>query len=280
MNLTEWKWNTRDGLEMYSKAWEPSGRAKGVVCLVHGVGEHVGRYQADGEAMTAGGYILAGFDQRGFGKSGGPRGHTPSLEAYFDDIDLFLGEISRRYSDQPRFLYGVSMGANLVLVYTPRRNPAVTGVVAASPAVKTALQDQKAKVFLAKLLGNIVPTLTLNSGVNPQLLSRDPRTAVEYTNDPLVHFHVTACWGKSMLESIPLALENAPRFPLPLLLMHGTNDELNYPSGSQTLAELAPKDKVTFKMWDGFKHELHTDPEKALVFRVMIDWMDRRLEGK
>lgn len=74
MGTTEWKWKTNDGLDMYSKAWLPSGKARGVVCLVHGVGEHIGRYQADGEALAEGGYILAGFDQRGFGKSGAAAG--------------------------------------------------------------------------------------------------------------------------------------------------------------------------------------------------------------
>jgi alpha-beta hydrolase superfamily lysophospholipase len=274
MDTTEWKWNTNDGLVMYSKAWMPSKKAKGVICLVHGVGEHIGRYEADGEAMAEAGYVFAGFDQRGFGKSGGRRGHTPSLEAYFDDIDSFLGEIARRYPDQPRFLYGNSMGAALVLAYTPIRQPAVAGAIATAPALKSALEEQRLKVWLAKLLVKVLPTFTLKSGIDSQLLSRDPKVADEYTNDPLVHAYVTAGWGIAMLKSIRLNIENAHRFPLPLLLMHGTKDELNYPTSSLMFAELAPKDKVTLKMWDEFKHELHTDPEKAEVFKVMIDWLD------
>jgi len=280
METNEWKWKTNDGLEIYSKAWLPSGKARGVVCLVHGVGEHIGRYQADGEALAAGGYILAGFDLRGFGKSEGQRGHTPSLEAYFDDIDLFLGEVTRRYPGLPRFLYGHSMGGILVLAYTPLRKPAISGVISTAPGLKNALQEQKLKVFLSKVLGGIIPTVTINSGVDAQMLSRDPLVADLYTNDPLVHTLVTMAWGKSLLKAIDLAMENAPRFPLPLLLMNGSKDELAYPSGAQLYADLAPKDKLTFKMWEGFKHELHTDPEKAEVFRVMIDWLDKHLEGK
>jgi alpha-beta hydrolase superfamily lysophospholipase len=275
MNTTEWKWKTNDSLEIYSKAWLPSGKAKGVVCLVHGVGEHIGRYQADGEALTEGGYILAGFDLRGFGKSGGRRGHTPSIEAYFDDIDSFLGEVVKRYPEQPKFLYGHSMGGVLVLAYTPLRQPAVRGVIATDPGLKTALEEQKFKVLLAKLLGSVFPTLTLNSGIDVQMLSRDPQVAEDYNNDPLVHTLVTTAWGKSMLKAIDLVYENAARFPLPLLLMHGTKDEIAYPRSSQTFAEMAPKDKLTIKMWEGFKHELHTDPEKAEVFKVMIDWLDK-----
>jgi alpha-beta hydrolase superfamily lysophospholipase len=277
MDTTEWKWKTKDGLEMYSKAWQPAGNAKGVVCLVHGVGEHIGRYQPDGEALAAGGYILAGFDQRGFGRSQGKRGHTPSLEAYFDDIDAFLREVARRYPGLPRFLYGHSMGGILVLGYTPVRKPAISGVIATGPGLKTAIAEQKFKVFISKMLGKYLPTLTLDSGVDAQTLSRDPQVADIFTNDPLVHTQITAAWGKAMMGAIDQVYENAPRFPLPLLLMHGAKDELAYPSGSQLFAELVPKDKLTFKMWDGFKHELHTDPEKAQVFQVMLDWLDAHL---
>jgi alpha-beta hydrolase superfamily lysophospholipase len=275
MESTEWMWMTKDGLEIYSKAWLPVGKAKGVVCLVHGVGEHVGRYQADGEALAGGGYILAGFDQRGFGKSGGQKGHTPSLQAYFDDMEKFLGEAARRFPNLPLFLYGHSMGAILVLAYTPVRKPSIAGVIATCPGLKTVLQEQKAKVFLAKLLGKILPTLTMKSDLDARMLSRDPKVAAEYTGDPLVHPYITTSWGKSMLEAIDMVYEHAPRFPLPLLLMHGSNDEIAYIRGSMAFAELAPKDKMTFRVWDECLHELHTDPAKAEVFNTMLEWLEQ-----
>ena len=278
MDTTEWKWNTKDGLEMYAKAWVPAEKVKGVVCLVHGVGEHIGRYQADGEALSGAGYILAGFDQRGFGRSDGQRGHTPNLEAYFDDIDLFLAEVTRRYPDQPRFLYGHSMGAILVLAYTSVRQPPLAGVIATAPGLKSSVEEQKLKAFLAKVLGKILPTISMKSDIDVQTLSRDPAVANLYMNDPFVHTTITTAWGKAMLDAIHLAFENASHFPLPLLLMHGTKDAIAYPTSSLEFAKLAPKDKVTLKMWEGFKHELHTDPEKAEVFKVMIDWLDSHME--
>jgi alpha-beta hydrolase superfamily lysophospholipase len=280
MEMIEWKWNTSDGLEMYSKAWVPMRKAKAVVCLVHGIGENIGRYQVDGEVLAEGGYILTGFDLRGFGKSEGRRGHTPSLEAYFNDIDLFLAEIAQRYPNHPRFLYGNSMGGILVLSYTLVRQPLVAGVIATSPGLKTSLQEQKLKVFLVKLLGRVFPTLALKSGLDLDLLSRNPSVVDEFANDPLNHYLITTAWGKSMIQAVDLVLENASRFPLPLLLMHGTKDEIAYPRSSEMFAELAPKDKVTLKLWEGFKHELHNDPEKAKVFKVMIDWLDNCFADK
>ena len=275
MKTTEWKWKTKDGLEMYSKAWQPDGKSRGVVCIIHGVGEHIGRYHFDGEALSEAGYTVAGFDQRGFGQSQGQRGHTPSLEAYFDDIDKFLAEVAHRYPGQTRFLYGHSMGGILVLAYTPVRKPEVAGVIATGPGLKTSLEKQKVKVVMAKVLGKLLPTLSLKSGVPADLISRDLDEVEKYKHDPLVHPIVSTSWGKEMLRAIGIVYDNAPHFPLPLLLMHGGNDEVAYPSSSTTFAELAPKDKVTLMIWDGFKHELHTDPEKAGVFKVMVDWLNQ-----
>lgn len=276
MDSIEWKWNTKDELEMYSKAWVPFKEGKGVVCLLHGAGEHIGRYAPFAEALTAEGYILAGFDQRGFGKSGGRRGHVLSLDEYFDDIDSFLTEARHQFPNKPLFLIGLSMGAILTLAYTPLRQPAIVGVVAFCPPLETVIKEQPLKVMLSRILGTIMPAITLESGLDAEKLSRDPQVAVDFINDPLVHFKVTTGWGKTMLGAIDVVYENAPRFPKPLLLLHGTKDEIAYPSSSLRVAEFAPRDKVTLKMCDGFMHDLIYDPESAEVFSTVIHWLDKQ----
>ena len=274
MRVGEWYWKTVDGLSMYSKIWEPEGAVKGIICLIHGVSEHIDRYQAQAEALTDAGYVLAGFDQRGFGKSAGRRGHTPSMEAYFDDIDSFIEEIRAQYSDIPLFLYGHSMGGILVLAYTPIRCPSVRGAIVTSPGLNTALHGQVVKTVLLKLLGKVWPTFGFNSGIDIQMLSRDPTVWRQYAADPLVHTRITLGWANAMLNGIGLAFENASRFPVPILLMHGTGDRIALPDGTGKIAERLANGNVTLKWWDGFKHELHTDPQKRDVFKMMINWLN------
>ena len=277
MDSIEWRWLTNDGLEIYSRAWIPSDDAKGVVCFLHGVGDHIGRYVPLAQALTPEGYVLTGFDLRGFGKSEGRRGHVLSLDQYLDDIDSFLAEIKERFPDKLLFLIGFSMGAILALAYTPIRYPDVIGVISFCPALETPVKEQPLKVLLSKLLGTILPTITIESGLDINALSRDPQVAVDFINDPLTHFKVTLGWGKTMLGAVDVVYENASSFPKPLLLLHGTNDELAYPRSSQKVAELAPKDKTTLTMLDGFMHDLVSDPESAEVFSIVINWLGKQI---
>ena len=121
MQHIEFTQQTPDGVQFYFQGWQPETPPKAVVCLVHGLGEHSGRYAHVAAALNDAGYALLGFDLRGHGKSGGPRGHTPSYDTLMDDIGRLLAEAAQRYPGQPQFLYGHSLGGNLVLNYALRR---------------------------------------------------------------------------------------------------------------------------------------------------------------
>lgn len=133
MKKAEYQWQAKDGLYLHARRWEPDSGLKGVVCLVHGFGEHTGRYLHVAGHLAGAGYALVAFDQRGHGKSGGQRGHAPSYEVMMDDMDLLLDGAHRLYPGLPLFLYGHSMGGNLVLNYALRRKPQLMRVVAKSP---------------------------------------------------------------------------------------------------------------------------------------------------
>src|SRR5919199_2405933 len=132
VELIEFGWRAADGVRLYGQGWQPQGEPLAVVCLVHGQGEHSGRYAGLAAALVEAGYAVLAFDLRGHGRSEGQRGHTPSYDAWLGDIARLLEEAGNRFPRRPRFLYGHSMGGNLVLGYALRRAHAdpLAGVIA------------------------------------------------------------------------------------------------------------------------------------------------------
>ncbi|HUG35012.1 MAG TPA: lysophospholipase [Anaerolineales bacterium] len=277
MKTFETTWDGKDGTQFLMQGWEPDhGKPKAVIALIHGLGEHTGRYAHAGNALTGSGYALIGFDLRGHGKSGGARGHFPSLGVVLQDIRQFFQQVTRLHPETPQFMYGPSLGALLALAYGLQFSGGLKGVIATGASLRSPLQEQKAKIAMVNLLGSIVPGLTLPSGLDPNTISRDPEVVKKYIADPLVHDRASLGLGKAALDAIELCFARARGFPIPLLIMHGAADQLTYPSGSEDFAKLARAGgaDVTLKLWDGLHHEIHNEPEQAEIFRTMIDWLD------
>lgn len=279
MKTFEWKWKSFDGLDMFARGWAPEKDPKAVVCLVHGLGEHIGRYDHVGAAFAAAGYALLGFDLRGHGKSGGPRGHTPSLDAFFKDIDDFVADAEKRYPSAPRFLYGHSLGGLLSLSYGLSRKVNVRGMIVSSPGLRTAIHEQKMKLMLAKVLGTIAPTITLPSELVAAHISRDPQVVDTYVKDPLVHDKITTGFGRAGLQATDIVFKRAAQFPVPLLLVYCSADQIAFPRGSEEFARLAPQGLVTLKHYEGLYHEPHNEPEKAEVLKDYIQWLDAQVRA-
>ena len=274
MEISEWTWKSFDGLDMYARGWAPQGKPKAAIILVHGLGEHVVRYDHVAAALTKKGYAMLGFDLRGHGKSGGPRGHSPSNEAFMQDIDSMLKQSEVRYPGICQFLYGHSLGGTLVLNYILCRQPVLAGAVVTAPALRSPVLEQKIKAMLAKVLGTLLPSITFPSGLDANMLSHNPEVVDRYKQDPLVHDRGTLGLGKGQLEMIPWIFEHARDLNIPLLLMHGTEDKISYIRGSREFAQKAG-DKVTLKEWNGMYHEIHNEPEKQQVFAYMLDWLGK-----
>jgi alpha-beta hydrolase superfamily lysophospholipase len=272
-------WENKEGIKFYACGWEPMGKPKAVVALVHGHGEHVGRYAHVAEAFTKAGFVLTGFDLRGHGKSGGPRGHVSSYEALMDDIAHFLAQVARRYPGLPLFLYGHSLGGNLVLNFVLRRKPNVVGAIVTGPWLRLAFDPPAVQVILARVMDKIAPGFTQASKLDTSALSHDAQVVKAYNSDPLVHDKISARLYVSMYDSGLWALEHASEFPVPLLLMHGADDRITSAQASREFAERGGK-KVTWRAWEGLYHEIHNEPEKAEVLEVMTAWMNACLKKK
>ncbi len=277
MKHFETSWKARDGLDIFAQGWEPTVLVpKAVVCLVHGLGEHSSRYAHVAEAFGKEGFILFGADLRGHGRSGGPRGHISSIEDFMQDIDVLFEQARQRYPGLPLFLYGHSLGGIQVLHYGLTRKPDVKGVIATSSGLHTAIEKQTLKVMIVKMLGSLLPTVTLPSGLESKTISRDEKVVQAYNSDPLVHDKISLGLGKAMIGVTSWTLAHAGEFSLPLLLLHGKADALAFPTSSTEFA--APlKEKCTLVLWEDAYHELHNEPEKEEVFKTMTLWMDARL---
>jgi alpha-beta hydrolase superfamily lysophospholipase len=264
---------------IHIQCWEPEGKPKGVVCLIHGLGDHVGRFEHVGRAFNNAGYFLSGFDLRGHGKTCGPRGHIPSLKTIMQDIHQFMELQKKNHPDLPAFLYGHSFGGLLTLAYAIQYGNELSGVIVTGAGLRSPLLEHKMKVILAKLFGLLLPEITISTGLDSAMISRDRDAVQRYMNDPLVHNRTSLGLVRTGLNAITICFARAKELKPPLLIMHGTADEITYPGGSKEFAMLvseANKD-VTLKLWDGLYHELHNEPEQAEVFKVMTGWLDRHL---
>lgn len=271
MKYTDVAWTSTDGLPLLGRCWESEGEPRAVVCLVHGLGEHCGRYGHVAAALNAQGYAVLACDQRGHGRSGGQRGVIPSYDALMDDIGLLLAQAGQRFPGKPRFLYGHSLGGNEVLNYALRRRPNLAGVIATSPGLRTAFKPPAMQLAVGRLMNRLWPAFTLPNGLELAALSRDPAVITAYETDPLNHDRLSARLGVSLLEAGEWAIAHAAEFPVPLLLMHGTADRLTSHEASQAFASKAPT--CTLKLWEGLYHETHNEPEKEAVLGFMLDWV-------
>jgi len=195
-----------------------------------------------------------------------------------DDIDVFRTELDQRYPNQAQFIFGHSLGGLITLNYILRRKPNINGVIVSGPALYTAVSEQKMRVVLAKIMGSILPALTMPSGLEPTHISRDPQVVQTYVDDPLVHDRTTLAMAKHTLESISWVFDHAPGFHLPLLLMHGTEDRLCFVAGSQALVERIPSE-CTLKLWPGLHHEIHNEPEQDEVLAYLNTWLEAHLSA-
>ena len=285
MIYDEFLLNSTDGLSLYGQVWAPDDRLKAVVALVHGLGEHSGRYTYMAEYLVRSGYALLAVDLRGHGKSQGRRGHIPSFDVLLDDIGLQLRETNRRFPGSPCFLYGHSLGGNIVVNYGLRRRPQLAGVIATGAAFRPAFKPPGWKLFLGNMLYGLWPSVLMNNELDRQALSRDPQVVQAYQTDPLVHDRLSARLGIDLLRSGEWALAHASEFTLPLLLMHGSEDRIVLADASRQFAERMERQgqqlsgHCTFKLWEGLYHEIHNEPEKEQVLRFIVSWMDHRLNS-
>ncbi len=269
----ELNWRTNDGLRIYARGWRPEGRpARALVYIIHGLGEHSGRWEQVASALVGGGYAVLVSDLRGHGRSEGPRGHAPSFDALMDDVAVGLDQ-GRALAEGPVYLGGHSLGGSLALNYALRRPEDLAALVVSSPWLALSMRVPAWKTSLGRLLTRVAPTFAMPNGVDPDSLSHDAQVVAGYKADPLVHDRISAAMGIMLLDAGQWALAHASELRVPLLLMHGLGDRITSAAASQRFAEQVPGDS-TFRGWEGLYHEIHNEPEGERVVRTVLAWLD------
>jgi alpha-beta hydrolase superfamily lysophospholipase len=269
---------TRDGLELQRRDW-PSGDARGTIVVVHGLGEHIGRYAHVAARLNANGWSVVGYDQRGHGASPGERGRLGADDDLLADLAAVLDTV-RLETRGPLVLLGHSLGGLVVARFVaggleapkPAWQREVDALVMSSPALDIGMTiGQRA---LLATLGPIAPDLAVANGLAPDSVSRNVAVVSGYGADPLVHDRVTARLTRFIVDSGKEALALAPRWRLPTLLLYAGSDRCVRPAGSAAFAAAAPAGVVVAREFPALFHEIFNEPEQDEVLAVLSAWLD------
>ncbi|MEH6705265.1 MAG: lysophospholipase [Galbibacter orientalis] len=260
---------------LFGQYWHGE-QTKAVVILVHGMGEHSGRYTGSViPELVHAGYVVYSFDHFGHGHSEGKRGHCPSYKAVLDTIDAVSEHKEENFSSLPTFLYGHSMGGNVVLNYAMKRKHEIQGVITTSPFLRMAFDPPSWKLSAGKLFYYILPFITLPSGIESKYISRDEREVEKYNDDPLVHNRISPNFSIPFIKRGEWVLNNPKELAVPLLLLHGTGDYITSHWASKAFAKQS--ELITLKLYKGGYHELHNDLDREDVFATIVSWLDEQL---
>jgi len=269
---------TQDGLRLHLRRWPAEGEARGMVQIVHGLGEHIGRYEHVAAALNASGWHVAGHDQRGHGQSEGPRGGLPHPMALLGDVAMVIDHVR---GAGKHVLLGHSMGGLVAARFVAENllSPAarfardVDALVLSSPALDIGLSTGNR--LLLGLLGRLAPNLRLGNGLKPQWVCRDPAVVQAYETDKLVHDRVTPRLVRFMVDQGERVRALAPNWKLRTLLMWAGEDRLVLPAGSADFAAAAPEGVVSKRHYRKLYHEIFNEPEQRDVLADLTQWLRR-----
>ncbi|MBI3333559.1 MAG: lysophospholipase [Candidatus Omnitrophica bacterium] len=263
----------RDGIELFSRRWEAAS-PRAVCLLVHGLGEHSGRYEDLAQDLTRRGLSVWAMDHRGHGCSQGRRGDCRGLADFVEDLDRLVEELKGQKPALPRILIGHSLGGLIALAYAVRHPAAARALALSSPAFRLAQDPPPLKVGLAEALARLLPLTPIPNGLDPRYISRDPRVVEAYQRDPLVHRVLTARCAVALREAMTDSPKLAEGLKIPCLILQAGSDRICDPEAAERFSRAAKDSLVTFRRYEGLYHELFNEPERARVVEDLVRWID------
>jgi acylglycerol lipase len=259
---------------IYYQCWLPDGAARAVLLVVHGIGEHGGRYMNVVNHLIPRGYAVYAVDHIGHGKSEGTRGYVERFEDYIDTLKIFFDMVRGWQPGRPIFMLGHSLGGLIGAVYLLDYQAGLAGAVISGPVVKVPENISPVTVALGKLLSALTPKFGL-VGLKADGVSRDPAVVQAYVDDPLVYTGKTpARSAAEMLKAMRRVEAEGARITLPILILQGSEDKLVDPRGAQMLYDKVGSTDKTYKLYEGLYHEVHNEPERDRVLGDVGAWLE------
>jgi alpha-beta hydrolase superfamily lysophospholipase len=266
-------------INIYYQGWLPEVAPKAVLLIVHGLGEHSGRYMNIVNHFVPLEYAVYGLDHIGHGKSDGEREMVSRFEDFTETLSIFYGMVSEWQAEKPIFILGHSMGGLITSYYLLDHQDKFLGAIISAPAVKIGEGISQATITMAKILSRVAPKMGMVA-LDVNTISRDPEVVNAYENDPLVfHGKTPARLAAEMLKAMLRVNAEVSQIKLPFIAVHGSKDSLADPDGSQMLYDQAGSEDKTLKIYEGLYHEVFNEPEREQVIKDVELWLEAQLQS-
>jgi acylglycerol lipase len=268
-----------DGTNIHTEAWLPEGNARAVVLISHGIGEHIGRYGHVAARLNADRYAVYGLDHRGHGKSDGVRAYYDDFDQPVNDLKQVLDQVKAAQSGKKIFLYGHSLGSLIALVFTLRHQQELAGLITSGTPLEVEAGQPGLLVALGGLLNRVIPKTAILP-LPTSALSHDPAVVKAYETDPLnYHGNVRVRVGQQIVEMSRMVKARLSEITLPLFIIHGVQDKICPPAGSEVLYRGAGSKDKTLKLYPDLYHEIHneTPAEQKIVLDDIAAWLNEHV---
>ncbi len=262
---------------IYYQGYLPEDDLKGSIIILHGLGEHSGRYANVVNQLVPLGYAIYGFDLIGHGKSDGKREFIRQYEDFTNILTIYKNKVKSWHPDKPLFLLGHSMGGLIASEYLIDHSSDFTGAIISAPLIAVPDNISKFTVLAGKILSTLAPTTGI-TGIDPTAISRDPEVVKAYINDPLVfHGKTTARLSVELLKAIMRVNDETANILLPILVLQGSDDQLVNPEGAMMLYQKANSEDKRIEIYEGLYHEVFNEPERDKVLADVTNWLNARV---
>lgn len=273
MVIESYQVHSSGGIKLACTSWHPSDPPEAVLFIVHGLGEHADRYEEMAKTFASQKIAVFAFDHRGHGKSEGKKGHAKSVDQLIEDTEHALMKCRSLFLEIPIFLFGHSMGGQVVASYLNKiKSKEIEGAIISSAWFRLVKPIAVWQLKLVKHVRALFPGITLSNGIDAAEISSVKTEVALYKNDPLIHDKISLSLFYSLFQNGINLINFAQLSKMPVLVCHGASDQITSPQSSEHFAKKLG-DKAEFKLWPNAFHDPHHDVDKDMVIQYYAAWI-------